>query len=134
LVARSDFWLWTPPPVAVGGATDTKSFKVPVDTRTAAIKVTIGHPSTANVDGNFMQYDVTVKDAAGKVVAQSTESTGTGTATAFVVLKTVAGGVKFGNWTVEVSGTEAASDPDTLDSDSALGDAITLQLAQLRKK
>jgi hypothetical protein len=33
---------------------------------------------------------------------------------------------------VDVSGQTSLSDPDTLDSDSVLGDTITLQLAQLR--
>ena len=35
-------------------------------------------------------------------------------------------------WTVEVVGTYAVSDPDTLDSDSALGRKVTLLVAQVR--
>ena len=133
-VRRSDFWTWTPPAAAVGGATDSRTFTVPVSHKTSAVKVTIGHPSTVNADGNFMEYDVTLRDAAGTVVATTTELSGTGTATAFVDLSTLAARAAFGDWTVEVSGTEAASDPDTLDSDSALGDSITLQVAQLARQ
>lgn len=39
--------------------------------------------------------------------------------------------VKYGTFTVEVSGFLAASDPDTLDSESLLGRMITLQVAQV---
>jgi serine protease AprX len=39
--------------------------------------------------------------------------------------------VTFGAFSVDVSGEYAASDPDTLDSDSLLGRMVTLQVAQL---
>jgi serine protease AprX len=77
-----------------------------------------------------MFYDVTVKDAAGKVVATGTEAASTGTTHAFVDLRSVAP-VKYGAFTVEVSGFLAASDPDTIDSDSLTGRMITLAVAQV---
>ena len=128
-VQRSDFWTWAPPPVAVGGVTDSRTFTVPVGNGITAVKVAIGHPSTANVDGNNFMYDVTVTDAAGKVVGTTTESAGTGSAS--VLIDLAAAQAAYGDWTISVVGTAALSDPDTLDSDSALGDSITLQVAQL---
>ena len=67
-----------------------------------------------------------MKDAAGKVLGTSTEApSGTGTASALVPVPGA------GAYTVEVSGDYAVSDPDTIDSDSVLGDSITFQAAQL---
>ena len=39
--------------------------------------------------------------------------------------------LKYGTFTVEVSGFLSSSDPDTLDSESLLGRMITLQVAQV---
>jgi serine protease AprX len=62
-----------------------------------------------------MSYTVTVRDAAGQVVGTTTEAaTGAGTAS------------------LEVTGVLAASDPDTVDSESLLGRIVTLQVVQLK--
>jgi hypothetical protein len=78
-----------------------------------------------------MQYTVTVKDAGGKVIGTTTEAaSGTGTSSVLIDLKAAA--AKYGSFSYEVSGDLAASDPDTLDSESALGHVIVLQVAQLQ--
>ena len=76
---------------------------------------------------------MTVKDAKGRVVATTTEEASVGTSTAFVALKALQPAVGYGTFTFELQGTASISDPDTLDSDSVLGDTITLQVAQLTK-
>ena len=68
-----------------------------------------------------MSYTVTVTDPKGKVVGTSTESptAGSGTSTVLVDLRKLK--APAGTYTFKVVGDYAASDPDTLDSDSALG-------------
>jgi serine protease AprX len=75
-----------------------------------------------------------VRDAAGQVLGVTTEAvTGAGTASLFVDLRSFrVPPVTYGAFTFDVSGQLAASDPDTLDSESLLGRMITLQVAQLR--
>ena len=73
-----------------------------------------------------------VIDAAGRVVGTTgpeSITAGSGTATALIDLR--AAGAVYGTFTFEVSGDLAVSDPDTLDSASALGQMITLQVAHL---
>lgn len=93
----------------------------------------IAHPSLGalGINGNF-SYTVTVRDAAGRVVGTTgpeSITAGSGTATALIDLR--AAGAVYGTFTFEVSGDLAVSDPDTLDSASALGQMITLQVAHL---
>ena len=83
---------------------------------------------------NGTQYTVTVKDAAGKVIGTTTNAdltAGAGTASALIALKP---DMAYGNFTFEVSGDYAASDPDTLDSESLLGRVAVLQVAQLQAR
>ena len=67
------------------------------------------------------------------MVGTTTESptAGSGTATALVDLRKA--GSPAGTYTLKVVGDYAASDPDTLDSDSALGRMVVLHLAQLAR-
>jgi serine protease AprX len=134
-VKQSDWWQWDSPRATVGG-TDSGTFEVNVTKSTKFLKVTLGHPSLAAVCCNGTEYSVTVKDAAGKVVGEGTEAgilDGAGTNSTFVDFSKVEGGVTYGTFTVEVSGTYAASDPDTLDSDSLLGRVVVLQVAQVTR-
>jgi serine protease AprX len=134
-VKQSDWWQYDAPSATVGG-TDSGTFEVTVTRSVKFLKVTLGHPSLAVVCCNGTEYSVTVKDAAGKVVGTGTESgilDGGGTNSTFVDFSKVEGGVKYGKFTVEISGTYAASDPDTLDSDSLLGRVVVLQVAQIAK-
>jgi serine protease AprX len=130
-VTRSDMWQYAPPPATFNG-TDSHTYTAPVALGTGYVKVTLSHPSLAVVGINGTSYDVTVKDASGRVLGVTTESitSGAGTASVLVNLAT-AGTVAYGNFTFEVSGFYAASDPDTLDSDSLLGRVVALQVAQL---
>ncbi len=129
-VARSDMWTYPAPRVAVAGS-DTQSFTVSVPSSTRFLKVAIAHPGLGVACCNGMSYDVTVTDAAGTVVARTTELTTNGSAAAFVDLSKVTPKVKYGTFTIQVVGQMAASDPDTFDSDSLLGRMITTQVAQL---
>jgi hypothetical protein len=78
--------------------------------------------------GNNMFYDVTVMDGAGTVIATGEELASAGTNSAFIDLRSISG-IKYGVFTVEISGFLAVSDPDTFDSDSLLGRMNTLQVA-----
>lgn len=130
-VRRSDFWTYDAPRVAAGGS-DARDFVAAVDPTTTHLKITLSHPSLAVIGRNNMNYTVTVKDAAGRVLGTTTEATtGAGTASAFLDLAALA--PTFGNFTYEVRGVTAVSDPDTIDSESLLGRMVTLQVAQVVK-
>jgi serine protease AprX len=129
-VVRSDFWTYPAPRLALAGS-DTQTYTLEVPSSTRFLKVAIAHPGLGVVCCNGMNYDVTVTDAAGTVVAQTTELSSNGSATAFVDLGAVSPAVSYGTFTVQVVGQLAVSDPDTFDSDSLLGRMITTQVAQL---
>ncbi|HET7683510.1 MAG TPA: S8 family serine peptidase [Marmoricola sp.] len=130
-VERADFWTYDAPRAAVAG-TDQHTYTVPVGSSVERLKVTLSHPSLAAVGANATSYVVTITDPRGRVVGTTTETIdeGSGTATATVDLAAVGAGP--GTWTFDVSGEYAASDPDTVDSDSVLGRMVTLHVAQLR--
>ena len=132
-VTRTDLWTYDAPRGTVAG-TDSHTYAVAVPIGTTHVKVTLSHPSLAVVGINGTSYVVTVRDAAGQVLGTTTESitAGAGTASAFIDLRSFqAPAVAYGAFTFEVSGAYAASDPDTLDSDSLLGRMVTLQVAQV---
>jgi serine protease AprX len=132
-VVKSDFWTWEAPRATVLGLTDTRTLTAPVASTTTKLKVTLAHPSLGALCCNGMLYTVTVRDASGKVLGTTTEAdSGTGTSSALIDLK--AAGAKLGTFSYEVTGDLAASDPDTLDSESALGHVIVLQVAQLQSR
>jgi serine protease AprX len=131
-VPTSDFWSWDAPRASVLG-TDSRTFTTSVPSTRTGLKVTISHPSLAVVGLNGMEYSVTVSDAAGKVLGTTTESfLGAGTASLQVDLK--AAKATAGTFKFAVSGDTAASDPDTLDSESALGRVVVLQVVQLQPR
>jgi serine protease AprX len=132
-VTRSDLWTYDAPRGTVAG-TDSKTYAVAVPIGTTHVKVTLSHPSLAVVGINGMSYTVTVRDAAGQELGTTTESLteGAGTASVLIDLRSFQNPpVAYGAFTFEVSGAYAASDPDSLDSDSLLGRMVTLQVAQL---
>ena len=133
-VPQSDFWTYDAPRVAVAG-TDRRTFATAVPPTVTHLKVTLSHPSGAVLGENLMNYTVTVRDAAGRLLGTTTEApTGAGTASAFIDLGAfLVPPVAYGAFTFEVSGELAVSDPDTLDSESLLGRMVTLQVAQLRR-
>jgi serine protease AprX len=132
-VSRSDIWQYAAPPATFMG-TDSHTYTAPVALGTGFVKVTLSHPSLAVVGINGTSYTVTVRDAAGTVLGTTTESLteGAGTASVLINLSKV-GPVVYGTFSFDVSGVYAASDPDTLDSDSLLGRVVALQVAQLNR-
>jgi len=132
-VTRTDLWTYDAPRGTVAG-TDSHMYAVAVPIGTTHLKVTLSHPSLAVLGINGTSYTVTVRDAAGQLLGTTTESLteGSGTASAFIDLRSFQNPpVAYGAFTFEVSGAYAASDPDTLDSDSLLGRMVTLQVAQV---
>jgi serine protease AprX len=131
-VVRSDLWTYDAPRLAVGGS-DQRTFSTVVGLSTTHLKVTLSHPSLAVLGENGMSYTVTVYDAGGQPLGTTTEApTGAGTAGLFVDLGALGFTVVPGEFTFEVRGELALSDPDTIDSESLLGRMVTLQVAQLR--
>ena len=130
---KSDFWTYDSPRVAVLGVTDQRSFSTNVGLGVTHLKVALSHPSLAFSQANGMEYTVTVKDASGRVLGTTVETyiLGAGTAYLFLDLRTFSPPAVPGTLTFDVSGELAASDPDTLDSESALGRMITLTVVQL---
>ena len=130
---KSDFWTYDSPRVAVLGVTDQRSFSTNVGLGVTHLKVALSHPSLAFAQANGMEYTVTVKDASGRVLGTTVETyiLGAGTAYLFLDLRTFSPPAVPGTLTFDVSGELAASDPDSLDSESALGRMITLTVVQL---
>jgi serine protease AprX len=128
-VNRSDFWTYDAPRVAIGGS-DSRSFTTSVPANRTHLKVTLSHPSDAVLGRNdAMNYVVTVLDGAGQVLGKTTESaSGAGTASLLIDLR--AANASPGDYTFQVSGQLAVSDPDTFDSESLLGRVVVLQVAQ----
>ena len=129
----SDLWTYDAPRLAVAGVTDTRTFSTVVGLGVTHVKVALSHPSLAVVQANGMEYTVTVRDAAGRVLGTTSEAPllGAGTASILIDLRTFSPPVALGSFTFEVSGTLAVSDPDTFDSESLLGRMVTLQVIQL---
>jgi serine protease AprX len=130
---RSDFWTYDAPRLAVAGATDQRTFGSTVALGVTHVKVALSHPSLAVAQMNGMEYTVTVRDATGRVIATTTEAPILGAGTAFVLVDVAAAGAALGPWSFDVSGELAASDPDTLDSESLLGRMVTLTVVQLAR-
>ncbi len=127
-VTRADLWQEAAPPASVGGSYSA-SHRVTVAAGSSALKIALVYP-TPGTAANLASFVATVTDAQGKVVATTTTDLlyTTGIANAFVRK------IKPGTYTVDVSGEYAASDPDTLDSDSVNGRVVFLQAAQLRRR
>ena len=130
---KSDFWTYDAPRLAVLGATDQRSFSTSVGLGVTHLKVALSHPSLAVFQLNGMVYTVTVKDASGRVLGTTEEAPilGAGTASLFLDLRSFSPPAVPGALTFEVSGELAASDPDSLDSESLLGRMVTLSVVQL---
>ena len=130
---KSDFWTYDAPRLAVAGATDQRSFSTTVGLGVTHLKVALSHPSGAVLQLNGMEYTVTVRDASGRVLGTTTEAPilGAGTAALFLDLRTISPPAVPGALTFDVSGELAASDPDTLDTESLLGRVIVLTVVQL---
>jgi hypothetical protein len=117
----------------VGGTTDHRTFSAAVGLGVTHLKVALSHPSLAVLQLNGTQYTVTVRDAAGRVVGTTAEAAllGAGTSSVLIDLRALSPAAALGTFTFEVTGDLAASDPDTLDSASLLGQMVTLTVVQL---
>ena len=129
-VRRSDFASWDAPRASVG--TDVRSFTVPKDAGSNRLRVAVMFPSEATLGAGIglTEYSVVVTDAKGRVLVKGTTTAGIGTATAFVALPSTASGP----FKVTVTGDRSLSDPDTLDSDSLLGDTVTVLVVQALRR
>ncbi|MEO7117662.1 MAG: S8 family serine peptidase [Candidatus Limnocylindrales bacterium] len=133
VVKRSDLWTYDAPHVVIAGS-DTQRFVVNVPRKVTDLKVTVSYPSLAVLGLNGTSYTAVVRDAAGMEIGASTQklTDGAGTASAFIDLRSVTG-ITYGDFIVELTGDYAASDPDTLDSESLLGRMVTVQVAQIAR-
>ena len=127
-VTRADLWQEDAPPVTVGGSY-TARHRVSVTKGVSALKVALVYP-TPGTAFNAASFTATVTDASGKQVGVTTTNLLYTTGIAHVLVR----GVRPGRYTIEVTGDYAASDPDTLDSDSVNGRVVFLQAAQLRRR
>ncbi|GAA1128269.1 S8 family serine peptidase [Nocardioides aquiterrae] len=127
-VLRSDFFVHDAPPATAGGS-DAVSYDLRVGGATRSVAVSLAFPSGGSVGASLTSYTVTVLDPTGATVATSTSDPAAGSGTALATFPVR----KAGTYTFEVAGDYAASDPDTIDSDSALGRFVILHVAQLKK-
>ena len=123
-VLSSDYWTFLAAPATVSGTPDHKTYTINVTPSTKAIKALVAYPSLSYVGVNPFDYHLTLTDAAGQTVAESTPSDSAGTSQFFVDL--TAGAYAYGQWTIDVRGDLGAQDQDTL-----MGIRVTLALAQL---
>ena len=126
-VRASDLWAFTPDlPVSVGGLV-TREFRTEVARGTDAVRAIVSYPTLGPVGINPFDWQVSVADAAGRVVGTSTPSTSAGVSSLSVDLDRAA--VEFGTWKVTVSGTFGAADTDAL-----IGNVVTLSVAQVARQ
>ena len=124
-VLKTDYWTYAAPYVSLAGLPETPVFTFEVTSSTKAIKALVSYPSLGYVGQNPFNYQLTLKDAAGKIVATTAPAADAGMSFAFVDLAQVSG-VQFGTWTVEVYGETGTQDGDTL-----MGNLISVAIHQL---
>jgi serine protease AprX len=124
-VVRADVWQEEAPAIALGGSYSATR-QVSVLPGTSALKVALVYP-TPGTAANLASFVATVKDPSGNTVGTTTTTVDYSTGIAHALVT----GVQPGAYTIEVSGDYAASDPDTIDSDSVNGRVVFLQAAQL---
>ncbi|HMC08835.1 MAG TPA: S8 family serine peptidase [Actinomycetota bacterium] len=124
----SDFWSLPAPLVTVGGLLSTKTYSVMVPAQTRVVRGLVSYPTTSLLGVNVFDYQLTLADASGKVVAQSLPSGTAGISTLYVDLRTVPG-VSYGAWTLQVKGNLGVADSDQI---GLLGGSVTAYLAQLQ--
>ena len=129
-VSRADFFSFAAPTATAGGS-DNHTFGVPVGAAVTALQVTLAHPSGGTVGVAVFKFTVNVLDPSGDVVATAVSDPNAGSGTASVRVDIARLQLTAGMYSFQVIGNYAASDPDTLDSDSTLGRSITLHIAQL---
>ncbi|MGH9165038.1 MAG: hypothetical protein ACRDZW_05940, partial [Acidimicrobiales bacterium] len=124
-VRSSDLFSFAAAPATVAG-TDRRVFTIPVTEATRAVAASVSYPSTSLAGVNQFDYKLTVRDAAGAVVATTTPSSVAGSSSLFAELGQPAPSPRFGNWTFEVAGILGVTDPNLL-----LGNTVSVAIAQL---
>ena len=123
-VLGTDFWTFTAAPATVSGVPDEKNYQVNVTSSTKAIKALVSYPSLGYVGENPFDYHITITDAAGTLVAESTASASNGISD--LVVDLTQGSYVYGNWNVNLRG-----DLGSQDQGLVMGTRVTLTLAQL---
>ena len=124
---RNDMWQYAAPPATFQGS-DTRTYSLPVGTGTRVVYVTLVYP-TPGTAANLALYTAQLISPGGKVLGTSKTDLlyAHGTATLLVPVS------QAGTYKITVSGDYAASDPDTIDSDSVNGRVVWVSAAQLRR-
>ncbi|HVM04543.1 MAG TPA: S8 family serine peptidase [Acidimicrobiales bacterium] len=126
-VRASDLWAFSPElPATVSGLV-SREFATEVAAGTDAVRAVVSYPSLALVGINPFDWQVSVTDAAGKVVGTSTPSATAGVSTMFAEIDPAA--VRYGTWKVTVTGVLGAADTDAL-----IGNAVTVAVAQVARR
>lgn len=125
-VRTGDLWSFEPGPVSVAGSV-TRTFETVVGPGTTAVKAVASYPSLGLVGVNPFDWQITLADAAGRVLGTSTPSAAAGVSSVAVDLAG-AGDVAYGRWGIEVKGVLGVADTDLL-----VGSVVTLSVAQLEK-
>ena len=125
-IVSTDYWTFTAAAATVSG-TDSRTYTLNVPSTTQAIKALVSYPSLGYVGVNQFDYQVTLTDAAGRLVATSTPATNAGMSKLFVDL--AGGNFAFGNWTVNVRGNLGAQDQDVL-----MGVLVSVAVHQLKEQ
>jgi serine protease AprX len=123
-ILSADYWTFSAAAATVNGTPDNRTYSLPVSSTTKAIKALVSYPSLSYVGVNEFDYHLTLVDAAGKTVAESTASSTAGMSQFFVDL--TKGSYTYGTWTINVRGDLGAQDQDTL-----MGIRVTLAVSQL---
>ncbi len=126
-VSRTDMWQYAAPPATLGGS-DSASYDVSVGKKVDQLKLVLVYP-TPGTAANLASYTATVSKG-GEVLGTTETNIDYSTGVATLLLE----GVSPGDYTIDVSGDYAVSDPDTLDSDSVNGRVVWLQVAQLKAR
>jgi serine protease AprX len=123
-VLSADYWTFPAAAATVNGTPDNRTYSLAVTSATKAVKAIVAYPSTSYVGINQFDYHLTLVDAAGKTVAESTASSSAGVSQLFVDL--TKGSYTYGTWTINVRGDLGAQDNDTV-----MGIRVTLAVSQL---
>ena len=126
-VLSTNYWTFMAAPATVDGTPDNRTFSLNVAPTTQAIKALVSYPSLGYVGLSAFDYHLTLRDAAGRIVAESTAATNAGMSKLFVDL--VGGNYTYGTWTVNVRGDLGAQDQDAL-----MGILVSVAVHQLAEQ
>jgi hypothetical protein len=126
-VLSTDTWTFAAAMASVNGTPDNRNYPFYVTSKTQALKALVAYPSLSYVGQNPFDYHLTITDAAGAVVAESTASPSAGMSA--IVVDLTQSGYALGIWNVNVRGDLGAQDQDTL-----MGSRVTLAVAQLARQ